>query len=77
MVGRQFPGVLWLPDSQLRKIEAEYTTDDQRKNAAIKFWLVSDPYASWRRLITELDWVQEHTVANQIHCYAENLTGMT
>ena len=72
-----FPGVLRLPESQRHKIEAEYTTEDQRKNAAVHFWLVSDPYASWRRLIKELDRLEEHAMARQIHRYAEKLTGMS
>ena len=70
------PGVLRLPNSQRRKIKAEYTTEDQRKNAAVHFWLVSDPHASWRRLTSELDWYEEYDVAKQIHRYAEKLTGM-
>ena len=70
-------GVLRLPKSQLRKIKAEYTTEDQWRNAAVHFWLISDPYASWRRLITELDEYEEYDVAKQIHRYAEKLTGMS
>ena len=70
------PGILRLSDSQRHKIEAEYATEDQRRNAAVQFWLVSDPYASWRRLIIELDVFEEHAVAKQIHRYAEKLTGM-
>ena len=72
-----FSGVLRLPKSQRRKIEAEYTTEDQWRNAVVHFWLVSDPYASWRRLIGELDKREEYAVANQIHRYAEKLTGMS
>ena len=71
------PGVLRLPNSRRRKIEAEYATEDQRRNAAIHFWLVSNPYASWRRLITELDELGEHDMAKQIHRYTEKLTGMS
>ena len=71
-----FPGILLLSTSQRHKIEAEYVTKDQRMNAAVQLWLVSDPYASWRRLITQLDAFEEHTVAKQIHRYAEKLTGM-
>ena len=70
-------GVLWLPKSQRRKIEAEYSTDDERKTAAVQYWLASDPYASWRRLITQLHKFEEHAVAEQIYRYAEKLTGMT
>ena len=70
------PGILCLPASQQHKIEAEYSTEDQRKNGAVQLWLVSDPYASWRRLIIQLDEYEEHAVAKQIHRYAEKLTGM-
>ena len=70
-------GVLQLPESQQHKIEAEYSTEDERKTAAVRYWLASDPYASWRRLITQLDDFEEHAMAKQILCYAEKLTGMT
>ena len=73
--GFRGPGILFLPASQRRKIEAKYVTEDQRRNAAVQLWLVSDPYASWRRLITQLDYYEEHAVALQIHHYAEKLTG--
>ena len=73
----QHLGVLWLPASQRRKIEAEYSIEYQRKNAAIQYWLLSDPYASWKKLITRLDTFEEHTVAKQIHRFAEKPTGMT
>ena len=74
---KRIPGVLYLPGSQRCKIEAEYTTEDQWRNVAVHFWLVSDPHASWRRLIIELDRYEEYDVAKQIHRYAEKLTGMT
>ena len=70
-------GVLQLPKSQWRKIEAEYSTEDERKTTAVRYWLASDPYASWRRLIRQLHFFEEHAVAKQILCYAEKLTGMT
>ena len=74
--GYMVPGILHLPTSQQHKIEAEYATEHQQRNVAVQFWLVSDPYASWRRLITQLDAYEEHAVAKQIHHYAEKLTGM-
>ena len=69
-------GVLQLPKSQRCKIEAEYLTEDERRTAAVRYWLASDPYASWRRLITQLHDFEEHAVAKQIYRYAEKLTGM-
>ena len=70
------PGVLRLPNSQRHKIEAEYSTEDQQKIAAVQFWLASDPCASWRRLARQLDWLEEQAVAKQIYPYVEKLTGM-
>ena len=70
-------GVLRLPESQRHKIEAEYSTEDEQRTVAVRYWLASDPYASWRRLITRLDDFEEHAMAKQILCYAEKLTGMT
>ena len=69
------PGIFCLSVSQRHKIEAEYATEDQWRNAAVQFWLVSDPHTSWRRLITELDIFEEQAVAKHIHRYAEKLTG--
>ena len=70
-------GVLRLPKSQRLKIEAEYSTEDEQRTAAVRYWLASDPYASWRRLIIRLDDLEEHAVAKQILRYAEKQTGMT
>ena len=70
-------GVLQLPESQRHKIEAEYSTEDECKTAAVRYLLASDPYASWRRLIRQLYDFEEHAVAKQILRYAEKLTGMT
>lgn len=74
--GYMSPGVLRLPNSQQRKIESEYSTEDQKRNAAVEFWLAFDPCASWRRLVRQLDWLEEHAVAKQIHRYAEKVSGM-
>ena len=68
--------VLLLPLSQQLKIENEYATENQRRNAAVHFWLFRYPYASWRRLITQLDDYGEHAVAERIRDYAEKLSGM-
>ena len=69
-------GVLELPDSQKTKIEREYTTEDDSKNAGITYWTWNHPYSSWRLLITQLDWKGEHAVADKLHHHAEKLTGM-
>ena len=67
--------VLQLPYSQQHKIEEKYARETERKREGVKYWLWNCPYASWRMLITQLDWKEEHAVADQIHGYAEKLTG--
>ena len=68
--------VLQLPDSQPLKINRKYAGETERKREGVKYWLWNCPYASWRMLITQLDWEEEHAVADQIRGYAEKLTGM-
>jgi hypothetical protein len=68
--------ILWLPTSQQRKIEEKYAGETERNREGVKHWLWNCPYASWRWLITKLDWQREHAVADQIRGYAEKLTGM-
>ena len=68
--------VLQLPTSQWRKIEEKYAGETKRKREGVKYWLWNCPYASWRMLITQLDWKEEHAIADQIRGYAEKLTGM-
>ena len=66
--------ILFIPDAKLDAIESEFTTDKERLRALIQYWLLRDPYASWRRLIIRLD-VWEAAAANSIRNYAEKLTG--
>lgn len=59
--------------SQQRKIEREFSNDDQCRTAAVDLYLYNNPYASWRRIIRVLDWRGEH---HEMQRYAEKLTGM-
>ena len=69
--------MLSIPDAKLDAIKSEFSTDKERLRALIQYWLLRDPYASWRRLIMELDWKYEDSkiAANSIRNYAEKLTG--
>ena len=69
-------GVLWLPHSQRRKIENEFSENEQRKTAAVLFWLTSNPLASWRWLIWQLDVEKRYSLSERLRPYAEKLTGM-
>ena len=71
-----FDGVLELPESEGRRIERIYVSEEERKSAGVLWWVDHHPLASWRLLITQLDREGEHSLANRIHQYAEKVTGM-
>ena len=52
----------------------------QAKTALVRYWLLQDPLASWRKIIYQLDlWAgyeQNLDIADSIRHYAEELTGM-
>ena len=80
---------LHVPNSKLDAIASENSTDRQRLAAVIRYWILRDPYASWRRLIHTLDSYilivyhddevddskKWHDVADRIRKYAEKQTG--
>ena len=78
---RVLKGLLWntlcnvlsIPYSQRMKIEKEFKSEDQRRTAAVNFYLHNHPYASWRQIISNLDYWGVH---HKIQHYAEKLTGM-
>ena len=53
-----------------------YASEEERKRAGVMYWVDHHPYASYRLLITQLDKEEKHSLANQIHQYAEKVTGM-
>ena len=67
--------MLYIPDAKLATIKSEFSTDKERLRALIQYWLLRDPYASWRRLIIQLEKWSKATAANSIRNYAEKLTG--
>lgn len=68
--------ILWVPYSKRNEISQENPTNEQRKEAVVRYWLLRDPLASWRRILYQLDWNGEHGQADTIRHYAEELTGM-
>ena len=68
--------VLELPLSEGRRIERICVSEEERKSAGVLWWVDHHPLASWRLLITQLDEVGEHSLANWIHQYAEKMTGL-
>ena len=79
--------LLFIPDTKLAAIKGEFTTDKERLRAVVMYWLLRDPLASWRRLISQLDHYYSPylyseaaaavagATANSIRNYAEKLTG--
>ena len=73
--------ILQIPDTKLDKFEKEHATNDEQEVAAVRYWLLRDPLASWRRIIYQLDvWAEVYDhysdIADRIRHYAEELTGM-
>ena len=68
--------MLSIPRSKLSEIEGEYRSDEEREVAVIRYWILRDPFASWRRIIEQLEDKEKHDHAIRIHHYSEELTGM-
>ena len=68
--------MLLIPDSKLSEIEGEHPSDEEREVAVIRYWILRDPFASWRRIIERLKRNWKHDHANRIYHYSEELTGM-
>ena len=66
---------LFIPESKQEEIRHNYLDEVEQKKQAISYWINTDPLASWRRLITALDWVDEGQLADSIRHNAEPLTG--
>ncbi len=67
--------ILRIPNSKLDAIEKECSTDEERLRVHVQYWLLRDPYASWRRIIWQLDYYEHSAIADTIRSYAEKLTG--
>ena len=73
---REVGRMLFIPSSKLREIEGEYHSDEEHEVAVIRYWILRDPYASWRRIIEKLEWNGRHDHAITLYHYSEELTGM-
>ena len=67
---------LCVPDSKQAEIKRQFSRLPQQRKAIIKYWIKRDPRASWRGLITALDWMEEKQVADDIRHLAEPLSGV-
>ena len=66
---------LYIPESKQEEIRQKFADEMEQKNQSICYWINTDPLASWRRLITALDWMRQSHLADSIRPNAEPLTG--
>ena len=70
-------GWLRVPQSKRREINSHFSSGPQRRKQIIKYWMETDPLASWRSLIVALDEMEEKKAADAIRHLAEPVTGRT
>ena len=75
--------ILGIPPAQLAELQSAHHSTDEQEAAVVRYWLLRDPLASWRKIIRQLDyWAILHgyghcsDIADRIRHYAEELTGM-
>ena len=74
--GRGLGYYLSIPQSKREEIRQNFPDEMDQKKQAISYWINTDPLASWRRLITQLDCLRETKLADSIRSNAEPLTGI-
>ena len=73
---RRVGACLHIPDTAIYIMGCECSTPSQCLRAVIRYWLLKDPLASWKRLIYQLDGEKDfHGVTDRIRCNAEQLSG--
>ena len=68
---------LYIPEEKMEEIQRVYSDPEEQKRQLILYWMSTDPLASWRRLITQLDWMDQSPVADAIRDFAEPLAAGT
>ena len=58
--------VLGISPPELRKIEQDYQGSDRRKTEILDLWLRNTPSATWSTVVSALQQMKEHTVAERI-----------
>ena len=66
---------LYISKDKRTSIRETYSDPDEQKRQLILYWITTDPLASWRRLIRQLDEMSQSPVADTIRDYAEPLAG--
>ena len=68
--------ILHVSYDKRKEITSTCTTDEQRLQVMVTFWLQKCSYASWRYLIWRLEQWHNPDLSKQIYGFAEPLTGM-
>ena len=68
---------LYISEEKRDEIQQTYSDPEEQKRQLIIYWMSTDPLASWRRLITELDYMGQSPVADGIRDFAEPLAAGT
>ena len=64
---------LYISKEKREEIQQLYSDPEEQKRQLIIYWMSTDPLASWRRLIRELDDMKQSPVADAIRDFAEPL----
>ena len=64
---------LYISEEKRKEIQQLYSDPEEQKRQLIIYWMSTDPLASWRRLIRELDNMSQSPVADAIRDFAEPL----
>ena len=68
--------ILYIPSDKLAELQSAHHSTDEQEAAVVRYFLLRDPLASWRRIILQLDQRGYNNIADRIRHYAEELTGM-
>ena len=64
---------LYITEEKRNEVQRVYSDPEEQKRQLILYWMSTDPLASWRRLIRELDDMGQNPVADAIRDFAEPL----
>ena len=64
---------LYVSEKKKDEIQQMYSDPEEQKRQLILYWMSTDPLASWRRLIRQLDFMRQSPVADGIRDFAEPL----
>ena len=64
---------LYISEEKRIEIQQVYSDPEEQRRQLILYWMSTDPLASWRRLITQLDDISQSPVADGIRDFAEPL----